>query len=168
MGAASRNLLSQRWPCWLLVLILACEVNLTTARAVDKVPRQAVNTQDPADIPPTPAEALAKITVPDGFQVSLFAGEPDVHQPLAFCFDDRGRLWVVENYSHPKWHKENATDRILVLELEEGAWSGVAGRVEKAGEGREDGAYWGIRSAGDNGGVEYENAQEAACTEDGQ
>jgi putative membrane-bound dehydrogenase-like protein len=115
MGAASRILLSQRWPCWLLVLILACEVSLSTARAVDKVPRQAVNTQDPADIPPTPAEALAKITVPDGFHVSLFAGEPDVHQPLAFCFDDRGRLWVVENYSYPEWN-EGQHDRIVIFE----------------------------------------------------
>ncbi|MFP6602983.1 MAG: PVC-type heme-binding CxxCH protein, partial [Pirellulaceae bacterium] len=115
MSAASRIVLSQRWPCWLLVLILACEVNLTTARAVDKVPRQAVNTQDPADIPPTPAEALAKITVPDGFHVSLFAGEPDVHQPLAFCFDDRGRLWVVENYSYPEWN-EGQHDRIVIFE----------------------------------------------------
>ena len=44
----------------------------------------------------SPADALARITVPDGFKVSLFAGEPDVQQPIAMSFDDRGRLWIVE------------------------------------------------------------------------
>jgi len=90
---------------WLLVSVVADE----------RVPKQAINTQDPADVPPTPAEALAKITVPDGFHVSLFAGEPDVHQPLAFTLDDRGRLWVVENYSYPEWD-EKQRDRIVIFE----------------------------------------------------
>ena len=115
MVAVSRVLLSPREVCWLLVLSLAWQVNLVEIQAVDKVPRQAVNTQDPKDIPPTPAEALAKITVPEGFHVSLFAGDPDVHQPLAFCFDDRGRLWVVENYSYPEWN-EGQNDRIVIYE----------------------------------------------------
>jgi hypothetical protein len=48
------------------------------------VPRQAINTQDSEDTPPTPLESLAALKVPAGFDVSLFAGEPDVHQPLAF------------------------------------------------------------------------------------
>ena len=28
------------------------------------------------------------------------AGEPDVQQPIAFDFDDEGRIWVAENYSY--------------------------------------------------------------------
>jgi putative membrane-bound dehydrogenase-like protein len=50
----------------------------------------------------TPADAARNMTVPPGFTVSLFAGEPDLHQPIAFCFDDRGRLWVVEAYVYPR------------------------------------------------------------------
>ena len=42
------------------------------------------------------------MTVPEGFTVTLFAGEPDVHQPIAFCIDDRGRLWVAEAYGYPR------------------------------------------------------------------
>ena len=49
-----------------------------------------------------PAEAAKNMTVPPGFSVSLFAGEPDLHQPVGFCFDDRGRLWVAEAYCYPK------------------------------------------------------------------
>src|SRR5947207_5682161 len=59
-----------------------------------------------ADKPIPPKEAPSKMTVPDGFKVTLFAGEPDVVQPIAFTFDDRGRLWVVECMSYPKWNKE--------------------------------------------------------------
>ena len=36
---------------------------------------------------------------PDGFKVTLFAGEPDVVQPIAMCVDDRGRLWVAEAFT---------------------------------------------------------------------
>ncbi|MDP6469203.1 MAG: c-type cytochrome [Pirellulaceae bacterium] len=82
----------------------------------DDLPRGVVNTQDPNDVSLSPQESLARITVPDGFHVTLFAGEPDVRRPIAFDFDDRGRLWVVENYSHPEWNPDGAKDRILILE----------------------------------------------------
>src|SRR5438128_3011406 len=57
------------------------------------------------------AEAPKHMTLPDGFQVTLFAGEPDVVQPIAFTFDDRGRLWVVECMSYPKWNKDIAVEK---------------------------------------------------------
>ncbi|MFT5327287.1 MAG: putative membrane-bound dehydrogenase-like protein [Planctomycetaceae bacterium] len=82
----------------------------------DDLPSRIVNTQNPNDVSLSPQESLARITVPDGFHVTLFAGEPDLRRPIAFDFDDRGRVWVVENYSHPVWKKDGATDRILILE----------------------------------------------------
>ena len=86
------------------------------ALEADDLPAGVKNSQNPADISLSPQESLKRITVPDGFHVTLFAGEPDLRRPIAFDFDDRGRLWVVENYAHPKWNKDNATDRILVFE----------------------------------------------------
>ena len=50
-----------------------------------------------------PQEAVKAFTMPEGFKASLVAGEPDVVQPIAFDFDDRGRLWVAEFRSYPKW-----------------------------------------------------------------
>ncbi|HVK10253.1 MAG TPA: PVC-type heme-binding CxxCH protein, partial [Gemmataceae bacterium] len=50
----------------------------------------------------TPEKAAAAMTVPEDFTVTLFAGEPDVHQPVAFAIDDRGRLWVAEYFTYPK------------------------------------------------------------------
>jgi putative membrane-bound dehydrogenase-like protein len=65
----------------------------------------------------SPTDAAAAMTVPDGFSVTLFAGEPDVVQPIAFTFDDRGRLWVVEAYSYPvRVADADARDRILIFE----------------------------------------------------
>jgi putative membrane-bound dehydrogenase-like protein len=69
-----------------------------------------------------PDKAAAAMTVPEGFSVSLLAGEPDVCQPIAMCFDDRGRLWVAEAYSYPvRRADKDAKDRILIFEDTTGA-----------------------------------------------
>jgi putative membrane-bound dehydrogenase-like protein len=100
-----------------LVIFLLANVLLNMAEVdADDLPKGVVNTQNSQDVPLTPVESLGRIKVPDGFDVTLFAGEPDVRRPIAFDFDDRGRLWVVENYSHPKWKADNKSDRILILE----------------------------------------------------
>src|SRR4051794_32325275 len=57
----------------------------------------------PAPLPA--AEAAKHMTLPDGFTATLFAAEPDVVQPIAMTFDDRGRLWVAECLSYPEWNK---------------------------------------------------------------
>jgi len=68
-----------------------------------------------------PQEAARAMTVPEGFQVTLFAGEPDVHQPIAFAIDDRGRLWVAEAYSYPvRVDDAKARDQILIFEDSDG------------------------------------------------
>src|SRR5687768_17552019 len=69
---------------------------------------------------PRPAEqTVASFALPDCFQATVFAAEPDVVQPIGFCFDDRGRLWVAECFSYPDW-KPEGNDRILVLEDTDG------------------------------------------------
>ncbi len=50
----------------------------------------------------TPQEAVKKMTVPPGFSVDLIAAEPDIVQPIAFTFDARGRIWVVEGNTYPQ------------------------------------------------------------------
>lgn len=70
---------------------------------------------------PLSAEAaVRRMTMPEGFQVTLFAAEPDVRQPVGFCLDDRGRLWVAEAYSYPQHTDQPAQDRILIFEDETG------------------------------------------------
>ncbi len=66
-----------------------------------------------------PEEAARTMTLPAGFTATAFAGEPDIHQPIAFTIDERGRLWVVENYSYPDW-SPYGRDRVVILEDTDG------------------------------------------------
>jgi putative membrane-bound dehydrogenase-like protein len=72
------------------------------------------------EAPLSPAEAAGTMAVPEGFNVTLFAAEPDVKQPIAFCIDDRGRLWVAEANNYPVKRSDNTGDRILILEDADG------------------------------------------------
>ena len=74
-----------------------------------------------ADDPPAPLsadETVRHMKLPEGFKASVFAAEPDVVQPIAMAFDDRGRLWVVECLSYPGWEGKN--DRVIILEDRDG------------------------------------------------
>jgi putative membrane-bound dehydrogenase-like protein len=64
---------------------------------------------------------LISMFVPIGFSVQLIASEPDIHQPIAFTFDARGRIWVVEGHSYPERRAEGqGLDRIVILADEDG------------------------------------------------
>ncbi|MFT5466728.1 MAG: putative membrane-bound dehydrogenase-like protein [Verrucomicrobiales bacterium] len=76
----------------------------------------AADKQPVIDAPLPPEEAADAMIVPEGFDVTLFAGEPDVKQPIGFSIDDRGRLWVAEGYSYPNHTSEPANDRIVIFE----------------------------------------------------
>jgi putative membrane-bound dehydrogenase-like protein len=69
-----------------------------------------------------PADAQKAFTVPPGFDVRLFASEPDVVNPVAMTWDERGRLWVVELYEYPLGAPKGAKprDRIKILEDTDG------------------------------------------------
>ena len=70
----------------------------------------------------SPDDALRRFTLPEGFEIRLFASEPEVVNPVAMSWDDRGRLWVVELYEYPLGAKPGAKprDRIKILEDTDG------------------------------------------------
>jgi putative membrane-bound dehydrogenase-like protein len=62
------------------------------------------------------AGIVAGMKVTPGFRADLIAAEPDIHQPIAFAIDPRGRLWVVEAHSYPnKRPQGQGLDRIVIL-----------------------------------------------------
>src|SRR6266850_5154818 len=67
-------------------------------------------------------ETVAKMKVPDEFEVKLFAGEPKVVNPVAFTIDEKGRIWVVECFEYPKRTPKGKAprDRIVILEDTDG------------------------------------------------
>ena len=84
---------------------------------------QPVNTQPETTPKSTPDQALENVRLPEGFRASLFAAEPAVRQPIAICTDERGRLWVAENYSYAESSvnfDRAQRDRIVILEDADG------------------------------------------------
>ncbi len=69
-------------------------------------PAKVMAESPPADVVPfaglSPEDAAKSATLPSGFRMHVFAAEPDVKQPIAFCLDDRGRVWVAEGYTYPR------------------------------------------------------------------
>ncbi len=81
--------------------------------------RQLTGQFAPADsLPLSPAEAQKRFVLPEGFEARLFAAEPDIINPVAMTWDERGRLWVVELYEYPLGAAPGTKprDRIKILE----------------------------------------------------
>jgi glucose/arabinose dehydrogenase/lysophospholipase L1-like esterase len=76
------------------------------------------NVAEPAKFT-TPAEALARFTVPQDFSVELWASEeefPLLENPVQMTFDARGRLWVTTMPSYPMYLPGTpVNDKILIL-----------------------------------------------------
>jgi putative membrane-bound dehydrogenase-like protein len=94
-----------------------------TPLAADESPTPQ-NTEKAKTAPMPPDKVCESAKLPPGFKLSVFAAEPDVQNPIAITTDERGRLWVAENYS---WAGAGAggfdarqRDRIVILEDTDG------------------------------------------------
>ena len=68
----------------------------------------------------SPAEAIAKMTVPEGFSVELVASEPDIVNPVAMTIDEQGRFWITESLEYPRRSPGPGKDRVKILEDTDG------------------------------------------------
>ncbi|WP_221390429.1 PVC-type heme-binding CxxCH protein [Dyadobacter sp. NIV53] len=71
----------------------------------------------------SPLESNKLTQIPADFEIKLFAAEPDITNPIAMAWDERGRLWVVESVDYPNTFKETdgaANDRIKICEDTDG------------------------------------------------
>lgn len=68
----------------------------------------------------SPEESLAKINVPDGFELNIFASEvqfPDLANPVQMQVDAKGRLWAASWNSYPKWEPgQELKDSLMIFE----------------------------------------------------
>src|SRR5439155_16739729 len=72
------------------------------------------------------AQAIKRMEVPPGFRVELVAAQPDLVNPVAMPFDERGRIWVTESMEYPRRSAGPGRDRIKILEDTDGD-----GRIDK-------------------------------------
>ncbi len=73
--------------------------------------------------PLSPTESAKLIQVPSGFDLELFASEPDIINPIAMDWDEKGRLWVIETVDYPNTVRDDNSvgdDRIKICEDTDG------------------------------------------------
>jgi putative membrane-bound dehydrogenase-like protein len=72
--------------------------------------------------PLSPAESMKHMHLPEGFEVQLFAAEPDIAKPISMAWDERGRLWIAETVDYPNDMQVpgKGHDRIKILEDTDG------------------------------------------------
>jgi len=58
---------------------------------------EPVTFQEPLSV----AGSMARTQVPADLELQLFASEPQIGKPIAFAWDERGRLWVAETHDYP-------------------------------------------------------------------
>jgi putative membrane-bound dehydrogenase-like protein len=96
-----------------LFYVLVCLLLPALSYGDDVIPHR----QDrPPNEPYSPAEAQAKMTVPEGFRVELVASEPGIVNPIAMAFDDRGRIFITESVEYPRKPAGQGRDRVKILE----------------------------------------------------
>lgn len=67
----------------------------------------------------SPEESQKLVQVPVDFELQLFASEPDIVNPMAMAWDEKGRLFVIETVDYPnevRTEDGEGNDKIKILE----------------------------------------------------
>jgi putative membrane-bound dehydrogenase-like protein len=64
------------------------------------------------------AESIKHFHLPEGFEIQLYAADPDIARPIAMAWDERGRLWIAETVDYPNDMRRagQGHDRIRICE----------------------------------------------------
>ncbi|CAN5889754.1 HEAT repeat domain-containing protein [soil metagenome] len=124
-------------PVLAAVLGMALGIAALASRAQDQDQEEKPVVPHGQDRPPgdplSPEEAVRKMTVPEGFTVELVASEPEIVNPVAMTFDEKGRIWITESLEYPRRSAGPGRDRVKVLEDTDG--DGKADKVTTFTEG---------------------------------
>jgi quinoprotein glucose dehydrogenase len=82
-----------------LIFFLCLALSTASAHAVE--PDKAASGRIDAQ------KQIATFTVPRGFNVALFAAEPELRHPVAFCLDEQNRVYVAEEFRFNRGTEEN-------------------------------------------------------------
>lgn len=107
-------------------IIAEMEKGIFAARKLDadiaplnEVIRKPLTPQDAAFV--DPAKEQATFTLPEGYEISLFAANPLIGKPVQMAWDSQNRLWVASTTTYPQVKPgETANDQIIILEDTDG------------------------------------------------
>ncbi len=99
------------------IILMGCSSSNETAKDPNEEFRKHVRDVDAR----TPEEELAGFSVPEGFEIQLFASEPNIGKPLNMAFDDKGRMWLTQSFEYPFADTTGTpADQISILEDTDG------------------------------------------------
>lgn len=65
----------------------------------------------------SPEDERKGFKLPDGFEITLFASEPDIGKPINLAFDAKGRVWVTQSLEYPfPSEPGKGRDKLTILE----------------------------------------------------
>jgi len=80
-------------------------------------------------------DSMALTMVPEGFELQLFVSEPNIVNPMAFTWDEQGRLFVVESVDYPNDRVESGEGNDRITMCEDTDHDGRANRCEVFADG---------------------------------
>jgi quinoprotein glucose dehydrogenase len=91
---------TRRWGKWALLRVFICVLGLAAFAAHAQ---HKLSTSQPGEVYVAPAsdqaeQALKRFKAAPGLKVDLWAAEPLLANPVAFCFDEKGRVYVCETF----------------------------------------------------------------------
>lgn len=91
----------------LALLSLSCLAPLTLAQQayVDPYEKRLAKPSDDG------IKAIPRIQLPKGLKAELFAAEPMLANPVAFCIDEQGRFYIAETWRHSHGVTDNRSHR---------------------------------------------------------
>src|SRR5215210_5022269 len=95
---------------WLIIFVASA------AHTLAATTEPTVKKEDLPRVPPTEiADVMKTFKLRPGFHLELVAAEPDVIDPIAMCFDENGRMFVIEMRDYSERRPEKL-GRIRMLE----------------------------------------------------
>jgi len=96
--------------CWMLQLCAVwCAIPARAEKPEPEVPQLAPASDEGE-------KAISGFQVPEGFEMSLFAAEPMTANPVAFCLDDLGRVYVAETYRQGQGVEDNRNHNYWLID----------------------------------------------------
>ncbi|MEQ9439392.1 MAG: HEAT repeat domain-containing protein [Cyclobacteriaceae bacterium] len=115
--------LRRPFPCItiMIFLIAGCQSGRVSEKAEATYSGDKFNEHIRTTAARTPEEERQGFKLPEGFEIELFASEPDIGKPLNIAFDDQGRLWVTQSHEYPfPAEPGEGADKLSVLEDTDG------------------------------------------------
>jgi putative membrane-bound dehydrogenase-like protein len=111
---------SLRRPALLVAVPLVTLITLFAAQSTAATTEPTIRKEDLPRLPAVePQNAVKTLKVRPGFHAELAAAEPNVIDPVAMCFDENGRMFVVEMRDYSERRAEKL-GRIRMLEDKDG------------------------------------------------